>query len=359
MPTQMLEFKPNLHETAGRMARFWDMAEPEDRVPIVIRLPNPGITTDGRWFGKLEAYRLMMEEHFAFRACVLDDYIPHVVPQYGHARIAAVCGSPIRYDAAADTIWSVPVIDASCRADELRLDWGNPWARKLHEDYEYLLEKAQGRYAVAQSEIEGVTDTAAALRGFEGLLYDLHECPEAADTLLGRVTEILVAFGQWNHEHVGARQDLCGGMVFGYNLWMPYGSCATCEDAAVMVSPAYLQAHFRKHITQFTSAFSKTIMEVHDEGFHHIPGLGEVPGVSLMTVRNLFTMPERYRDAIRGLRGKKCFMVGGVKPDEIDRTLDILGIRGIVLAVRADTVAEAERALDIAERATQRIKRGQ
>jgi len=348
------EFKPNLLDTATRMARFWNLEVPDDRVPVIVRVPNPGINLDGTWYGRLDAYRRMMEEYFALRAHIQDEYIPHVVPQYGHAAIAAICGSPILNTH--ETLWTTPVIDSAERYNELRLDWGNPVARQFMEDYDCLLHHARGRYAVAQCEIEGVSDTVSALRGFEGLLYELYEKPEAAHALLARVTDILIEFSQWNNKFVGERQDdLCGGMAFGYNLWMPKGSCTTCEDASVMVSDDYFREHFQAHVNRFTSSCTKALMEVHDEGFHQIGVFGKTPGVSLMTVRNIFGMARAHREALQNVLGKTCFMINVKNPDDIEELLMFTGLRGILLSVGVSDAADAERVLQIAERATQKV----
>jgi hypothetical protein len=350
-----MEFKPNLRDTAHRMARFWNLEEPEDRVPVMIALPNPGINLDGRWFGRLDAYRVMMEEHFAWRANVRDEYIPRVNPQYGHAMIAAVCGSPIC--AKAETVWALPVIDDARRAGELRLDWANPWSRQILEDYDTLLRKARGRYAVGEDEIEGVSDTAAALRGAEGLFMDIHNNPGAAGALLSRVAGILIEYRRWNHENVGARQDLCGGMTTAYSMWMPEGSAATCEDASVMMSGPYFREHIFAHTARFTASCVRTIMEVHAEGFHQIKEFGDMPGVSLLTVGNPLNMEARYQADVRKLLGKKCFRFGVRRLDDIDTVLDFAGIKGVFLVIHVENLADAAKALVRAEKATQRVKK--
>ena len=167
-----LEFKPNLKEAAGRMKRFWDMEEPEDRIPAIIHTPNPRSgKTDGYFFGKLDDFMSSFEEYYKEHSEIMDELMPKLAPQYGHAIISGICGSDVR--CAAETVWSVPIIDDLSQTDELHLDWDNQWGCKLREDYEILFERAKGRYVVGEYEIEGVSDTISALRGAENMLYDL------------------------------------------------------------------------------------------------------------------------------------------------------------------------------------------
>jgi len=334
------------------MKRFWDMEEPFDRVPAIIHTPNPRTgRTDGYFFGRLDDFINSFEEYYKEHAEVMDELMPKLAPQYGHAIIAGICGSPIH--AASETVWSAPIIDDLRQADELHLNWDNQWGRNLREDYEILFERAKGKFVVGEYEIEGVSDTISALRGAENMLYDFHEDPEWAHKLAGRVTDILIEFGKWNNENIGDRQDLLGGIATAYNLWMPKGSCCTTEDASVMLSPEYYQENIQQHTSRLTSSFTKTLMEVHDEGLHQVGNFGKMGGIDLLNISNPLKMDERHRESVRHLLGRKNFFIR-MSPDEnIGDTLEFTGLKGIILEFEVTSIKEAKETLADIERQTQ------
>ena len=129
-----MQYKPNLNDTVERMKCFWDLAEPKDRIPIIIHLPAMREDIfDGSFFGKTEEYVKYMEDCFKQKSFIMDDYIPQVTPQFGHAIIAALCGAKINADS--KTLWVHPHICDLAAADTLFLDWQNEWGRKFLIEY--------------------------------------------------------------------------------------------------------------------------------------------------------------------------------------------------------------------------------
>jgi hypothetical protein len=344
----MIEFKPEFPRVVERMKRLWDLDEPLDRVPAVVSIPPPQEADgrgdlDGRFFGRLEEYIAWQERVFRARAAVTDDMLPVVHPQYGHALIGGLCGSPI--EARSGTVWSHPVIDDLDRVGDLRLDWENELGRMYRADCERLLEWARGRCLVAHYEIEGVADTMASLRGASAFCMDLVESPEAFRKFAERVTDILIEFGRWNHEHVCARQGPAAGTGTAWSLWMPAGAMTFAEDASVLLSAAQYRENIQAHDRRLSAAFTRTLLEVHGEGNRHISAFGEIDGVSGMAIQDPLDMQPADREAVRRLLGKKVFYIW-TKRRRIGELLAFTGTRGILLGLNADTPEEAVEILD-------------
>ncbi|MBN1671526.1 MAG: hypothetical protein JXR37_10860 [Kiritimatiellae bacterium] len=356
--TDALEFKPNLTEAVERMRRLWALEDPLDRVPMCVRIPYPAKhpkKADGTFFGRPEDYLEEMEAKFAAQALVPDESFPMVHPQYGHALISALCGSPIR--AAAETVWSIPIINDLGETGNLHLDWDNEWGTRFRADCDLMLERARGRYAVGTYEVEGVSDTMSALFGAEKLLYAFYDDPEGVQRFATRVTDLLIEFGRWNSGNIGAPQDLLGGEVCDWSLWMPQNSCATTEDASVLYSPDCYRQFIQEHDRRLSGAFTRTLIEVHKEGNHQIAAFGEVDGISMLTIQNPLDMQPAHREAVRNLLGKKIFYIG-VKPDQIEDLLRFTGLRGVLLVSTASSVNEARKILAQAETLTAIRPRG-
>jgi hypothetical protein len=355
--TDCLEFKPNLADAVARMKRLWDLQDPLDRIPATISLPSPSSVhpkADGSFFGKLHEYlehRLISMRH---QAQVFDEKMPIVHPQYGHAIISALCGSPIQ--AASETVWSIPIVRDLAQAAELRMQWDSEWGNRFREDYDRLLAWSKGRCGVANYEVEGVADTMSALRGATELCTDCYEHPNFVDSFAERVTDLLIEFGRWNNDTIGAAQDIMGGVTDCWSIWMPRNSIATTEDASVMLSNDTYRRFIQPRDHRLTGAFTRALMEVHAEGNHQIAPFGEVEGVSMMTIQNPLKMRPDHRDAVRRLLGRKIFWIS-CKSAEMDDLLNFTGVRGIMVGVSAPDVTAARRQLDDLCRMTEKHRR--
>lgn len=350
-----LELKRNLPATVERMQRLWDLEEPLDRVPTLVTLPaGDERKADGSFFGRLDRYLAYQERALSRQAEVLDDAIPVVYPQFGHALIAALCGATIT--GGAETVWVQPSVADLAAAADLHLDWGNDSAQRFLEELARLQEWAAGRCAVANYEIEGVSDTMAALHGAQQTIMDAYDAPQALAAFAGRVTDMLIEFGHWCSHHIGRRQPLLGGEAVDWRLWMPADSICFTEDATVMVDPAFYRRHVQPHDARLAAAFTRTLLEVHHEGSHQIAAFGEVPGVSLLTIESLGRLQPQHREAVRALLGRKAFMFS-VQPEEVDDLLAFTGVRGVLLATGAPDAQTANRVLDDVARATDRWRR--
>jgi len=352
-----LEFKPNFAEAVARMRRLWNLQEPLDRIPAVVRVPTSHPKgrklADGTFFGRVDDYLAYQEAIFRVQAQVPDEWLPIVHPQYGHALISALCGSPIRVES--HTVWSVPIIRDWAQVRELHLDWDNEWGRRVQADYERLLEWARGRCGVAVYEVEGVADTMAALRGTEQLCLDYYESPARVDAFAERITDILIEFGRWNNKHIAAPQDLLGGVASDWQIWMPANSIAFTEDASVMYSRALYRRFIRERDRRLSGAFDRTLLEVHAEGNHQIPEFAQVEGVWMLVVQNPLRMRPEHREAVRLLLGRKILFTS-CRQEELEDLLCFTGPRGVFITTTAPDVRAARRVLNHLARLTDRLR---
>lgn len=352
-----MKYKPNLAESAERMRRFWYLEEPLDRVPCKVLLPEPpfeGTMLDGTFFGNLEGYLAYQEEWFRRQSQVPDDFLPIVHPVYGHALISAVCGSPIQ--AAARTVWSVPIVEHWEQLDSLRLDFDSEYGQRFRADYEFLLEWAHGKCAVSHYEVEGVSDTMSALRGAERLCLDYVEAPEQVQRFAEKVADLLIEWAQWGHAHVDARQDLCGGAATCWGMWAVPGMIETAEDATVMIGPGTYREFVREPQRRLTSIFTRALLEVHQEGNHQLAEFAQVEGVTALACQNPLHMLPKYQEVALSMSGRKAVYTG-CAPGEIVDILGQCGPRGLFLVTYVDSVEEAHALLQDLERWTKRYRR--
>jgi hypothetical protein len=194
----------------------------------------------------------------------------------------------------------------------------------------------------------------SALRGATEHITDMLDQPDKAFDFAGRVTALLIEFGRWGNECIGDRQEEIGGTATGWRVWMPRGAMYFSEDASVMYSSDFYRRHIKPLDQRLTSAFTKTILEVHQEGNHQITEFGGLSGVSLMTIEGFSRMRPEHKLALRQLLGRKAFYFA-VRPEEVEETLAFAGTRGVMLALSAPDVPTAHTILHDLERTTQRL----
>lgn len=338
-----MQYKPNLDETIERMRRFWSIEEPLYRVPCWVMLPRPPSPTgrkplDATFYGRLDEYLAYNGERFRRQSAVLDDFVPAVCPPFGHALIPALLGCGVQY--ASDTLWSIPSVPDLERVEELRLDLDNDIGRQFRSDLDRLLDWADGRCAVSNYEMEGVTDIMAALRGTEKFCCDFYETPELARRFARRIADLLIEWGAWNSANVAGRQAALRGAGTMWFLWMPPSANTMAEDHTVLLSPGLYRDFIIDEDRRMSAASSHMLLEVHPEGNRHLQAFGEVDGITAMSVENPLRMAPEHREMIRPLLGRKALVINCSMKEARD-VLAFTGTRGVFLITGAGTVEEA------------------
>ncbi len=187
----MLSLKPDYEETRQRIEAFWErqlldrpvvqftLYKPEaERRP----LPVSGHTTPaGRW---LDAeYQAEWALANLSNQLFLGDTLPIAWPNLGPDVFASFYGCPLEFDDSG-TSWSRPILDDWSRMDEVRLDRGHPFLRRLVEMSDALLEVGRGHFL---TDLHPGGDCLAALRGPQNLALDLLDHPAEVKALLARV----------------------------------------------------------------------------------------------------------------------------------------------------------------------------
>ncbi len=190
----MLSLKPDYEETRQRIEAFWErqlldrpvvqftLYKPEaERRP----LPVSGHTTPaGRW---LDAeYQAEWALANLSNQLFLGDTLPVAWPNLGPDVFASFYGCPLEFDDSG-TSWSRPILDDWSKVDEVRLDRGHPFLRRLVEMSDALLEVGRGHFLTGITDLHPGGDCLAALRGPQNLALDLLDHPAEVKALLARV----------------------------------------------------------------------------------------------------------------------------------------------------------------------------
>jgi hypothetical protein len=190
----MFAFKPDLDQTMQRMEAFWQHDVLERPVtlitlekPVDEQVPLPEShhsTTAERWLDV--EYQAQLADAKIANRIFLGDSLPITYPNLGPEVLAAFYGCPLIFGDYG-TSWTEPILKDWDRADEISLDWQNPYLLTLSRLTDAMLALAEGNYVVGMPDWHPGGDLLAALRNPQDLAVDLIERPEQITALLKRL----------------------------------------------------------------------------------------------------------------------------------------------------------------------------
>ena len=251
---------------------------------------------------------------------VLAEGVPTLFTNLGAGCLSACLGGG--YKLAPSTIWFAPPIVHS---------WDNPPAPVLDEQslmWQHVV-RLQNYYAhdpeicFSITDLGGIMDIVASLRGTENLLYDLYDDPEAVKAYSAKVTD------QWFIAY-DKQIEVIRKAGLPYASWMGIPSekpwyPLQCDFCA-MISPAQFEEFVLPDLVRQTEYMERSI--------YHLDGPGELPHLDmLLDIPGLtgiqwvpgdgrpHTADPAWFDIFRRIQDKKknLVLLGAISEDNIDR----------------------------------------
>ncbi len=250
---------------------FW---ERKDRKRCVLNMTAP---TGPRYRAPKDLNEKWLDENYLLDKAEYDmentyyvaEGIPFLFTNLGPGCLAACLGGG--YELAERTIWfdRVPFVT----------DWENPPEISLNTDSEMWghIERLQNKFLtsdklnVSITDIGGVMDIVASLRGTQELLYDLYDYPDEVKEFTNKITKIWLDFYKQQLEVVGKNGQP-------YNNWMNIPSSKPWyplqSDFCAMISPAQFEEFILPHIAEQSASMPRSI--------YHLDGPGEIPHIDML-----------------------------------------------------------------------------
>ncbi|MBR5220491.1 MAG: hypothetical protein IKV66_05850 [Clostridia bacterium] len=195
--------------------------------------------------------------------------IPTMFSNLGPGMLAACIGGTFKL--APDTVWfdQAPVVR----------DWNDMPKIEFNEQselWQHLIRIQKralqdGNFAVSLTDLGGIMDVVASLRGTEDLLYDLYDNPEEVRAFTMHVRDLwLDAFDR--------QVQLCGSTGLPYTSWMGFASRLPwfplqCDFCA-LISPKQFEQFVLEDIVVQTEHMPRSI--------YHLDGPGEIPHLDML-----------------------------------------------------------------------------
>jgi hypothetical protein len=272
-------------DRARRHIEAWWANDAIDRAAIQITAPrerpispdqpppaSPGTLLD-RW---LDAeYRVAAADHGMRHTFFGGESLPLFWPNMGPGIAAAYLGVEPAF--AEDTVWFnqhpggwsdiVP-----------RFDPDNPWWQATLNLLQVAVEASGGNFFVGMTDIGGMTDIEASLRGTCGLLVDLVDAPRDVKRVRDQLTSLWFRWYEEQERIVRRRLD---GASCWLGVWAPGRTYNIQCDFSCMISPA--------HFDEFVAPELEALCAWLDYVTYHLDGPG-----ALQHLERLLAMPRLH-----------------------------------------------------------------
>lgn len=197
------------------------------------------------------------------------DAWPRWYPYFGPGIVAGFLGSNV--NPGLDTIWFSHAAPQNVLNSELSIDWLNPWWLKVKELTELAVHKWGDHICIGYTDLGGILDILASLRGTEQLLIDLYDNPDYVRRALDRITVCWMSYYNELHKII---QKSPRGTTSWANLWASGSSYILQCDFAYMISP--------KHFELFALPDIEACCEQIEYPFYHLDGKGQIPHLEML-----------------------------------------------------------------------------
>lgn len=208
----------------------------------------------------------------------LDDDFPFVGEAFVFVPwMEAIMGCPIQNSGT--SMWAEPAVNdwETWHWEKPSLD-SNPWAQKLLELTEALVEHSAGRYPVATTLMRGLADMLSAMRGPSRFPLDFYDCPDTIRRAAELCAEVWIEVGKAQLALIPASSTGYVGGGPGILFWAPDKIIWLQEDAMALLSPKI----FREFILPLDRRICREFPYV---GFH-------LHGSALWAIDDLVLVPE-------------------------------------------------------------------
>jgi hypothetical protein len=352
-----VKWKPDWPQAKKNLIQWWNrkglalsLIAPRKTPLEPISEPQSPVDDKGRWIGA--RYRCDRAEFEMARAHFYAEAFPCFETQIGPGSLGTFLGSEPHFDPV--TVWYEPCIMDPDTYGTIRLEPAKSKWFNVHMDMiEEGVRRADGRYLVGLPDLIENIDTLAAMRGNQQLLLDLVERP---GWVKERLLEINEAFFEAFDLMAARVRDEDGGNAFVFRIWGPGRTAKVQCDFSCMISP--------KMFREFVQPALRAQCDWLDYSLYHLDGTNAMQHVEpLLEIDSLDAIewtpqagrpgggsPEWF-DLYRRIRkGGKSVQAIGVGVDELAPLLDAVGPEGLFVMAWANSEAEAEKMLAIAEK---------
>ena len=210
-----------------------------------------------------------------------DDYPFVAAPFIFIPWMEAIMGCPIH--ASETTVWAEPAVEDwdSWHWRRPRVD-SDPWALKLMELMEALVDHSNGRYPVAATLMRGPADLLSAMRGATRYSLDFYDCPDLVRRAAEMCAEVWIEAGKAQLEMVPESSVGYMAGAHGLRSWAPDKLIWLQEDAMALLSPRLFRDVILPLDREIASEFPCVAFHLHGSALWAVEDLVDAPELNVI-----------------------------------------------------------------------------
>jgi len=202
---------------------------------------------------------------------------PNLWINLGPGIAATYMGAEARFRLDSETVWFETPKDWE-ELEKLRFNPSNRWWRTTKNITAYVSEQSEGKFMCGITDLGGVTDIAASLRGSQTLIADMFKNPEKVKSLSSRILELWHIYYEELYKML---QGEARGNSAWMGLWAPRKWYPIQCDFSAMLSPRLFRDLALPYIKEQCERLDYTIY--HWDGPREIPHLDSLLSIPRLT----------------------------------------------------------------------------
>jgi hypothetical protein len=273
---------------------------------------------------------------------------PRLCPFFSSDSLAAYLGSRCRFppQRLPDSIWFLDIIEDWDPPPPLALDPNNKWWQATQEMTRLAVEDGAGKYYVGHTDIGGVGDVLAHLRGPQNLCLDLVDHPDEVKEAECRIDKLWFQVYEEQLKMLWPQMEGTDGWL---GAWGPGKTYPIQCDFSAYLSPEMFEEFFLPHIRAQAEWLDNAVYHLDGpDAIRHldllldipeIKAIQWVPGAGAPPQTQWISLHQRVQAAGKGL-------VLGVEQWEVEPLLRELSPEGLLLQTHCDSEEEARRLVE-------------
>lgn len=318
----------------------WFSQEMIDRPPIRFHAHNADYATtesDDRWDSQKQRWfdaEYQIESHLKSLADRRHraETFPLFWPNLGPEVYSAFHGAELQFESV--TSYSRPMVNTWDDLDSIRLDWDNPYLKKIDEMTDLAIQMCEGRCFVGYTDLHPGLDCVAAWRDPQQLCLDLLESPEQVDAMLALAdAHFMEVFDHFDRKLKAAGHMSMTWMQIPSRGKMHIPSC----DFAALISPLHFERVGLPSIRREIEPMTHNVFHMDGPGvaknLETICDIQDIQAVQWVQPPGDGQAIMQWIPLIRRIRERGKSVVVDLRPEELDDFISAIAPEGIYLCV--------------------------
>ena len=323
----------------------------KDRTPSEARLEQHWLDIKGR----IQRFNLYAQGTFFG-----GEAYPRLCTFFSSDSLAAYLGSRCRFppQQCPDSIWFLDIIEDWNHLPPLEIDPDNKWWRATLEMTRLAVEDGAGKYFVGHTDIGGVGDVLAHLRGPQNLCLDLIDHPDQVKRTEARLNELWFQVYEEQLKILWPQMEGTDGWL---GVWGPGKTYPIQCDFSAYLSPEMFEEFFLPHIRAQAEWLDNAVYHLDGpDAIRHLDLLLDVPQIkAIQWVPGAGAPPQiEWIPLHQRIQATGKGLVIAVEKWEVEPLLRELSPEGLLLRTHCDSEAEARELLKQVEKWMQPPSRG-